>query len=193
MPQMSIGGLVLGTNQVIKAVQYGSINFTDDAFLTLTDTINTVDLDNTYIIFLGATTNVAAENLGVSLFRVELTNATTVTAYRYEGDAFTDDLTVQYCVVEFMPGVLKSVQAGTIFMNGAQHASNTATINSVNTTKSVVYHLGEIAAGAATGTEPQAYTNLTLTNATTITAFRGSAGGSSTDDTTVGYIVTEYY
>jgi hypothetical protein len=80
---------------------------------------------------------------------------------------------------------VKSVQAGTIALSGV--TSNTATISSVNTNKSVVLY-GGITTTDTTGTlPPLAY--LTLTNATTVTATRAT----SSNTTTVSYTVLEFY
>ena len=88
--------------------------------------------------------------------------------------------------------VVRSVQYGTITAAGS---SNTATITSVNTAKSVVNFLGmtngvtdtpggtSIAIGAF-------YGRLTLTNATTVTCARGNG----TDATCImSFVVVEYW
>lgn len=86
-------------------------------------------------------------------------------------------------LTQFLPGSIKSIQRGTIAI--ASGTSNTATITSVDTAKSILFKLGEYS--TETGIN-NVLTALALTNATTITATRGS----STGTTTVGYQVVEY-
>lgn len=78
---------------------------------------------------------------------------------------------------------IKSIQRGTIALVGVD--SNTATITSVDTTKSVLRHLGQITNGTSV---PDGQCHLVLTNATTITATKSSANNNAT----VSYEVVEY-
>ena len=80
---------------------------------------------------------------------------------------------------------VKSVQTGTILMIGV--TSNTATISSVNTAKSVVL-FGGWTTDNTSGTLTFA-PYLTLTNATTVTATRSN----TSNTTTVSYTVLEFY
>lgn len=80
--------------------------------------------------------------------------------------------------------VIKSIQYGTITLAGV--ASNTATITTVSTTKSVLHFLGN----TATSTSGETFmTKLSLTNATTITADRTNASATSV----IGFCIAEYY
>lgn len=86
---------------------------------------------------------------------------------------------------QFAGGAIKSLQRGTISL-GAAAASATATVTTVDTTKSLLTMLGvntictDVASGVA---------EITLTNATTITANRGA----TTNLTTVRWQLVEYY
>lgn len=84
---------------------------------------------------------------------------------------------------QFLPGQIKSIQRGTIAISSG--TSNTATVTSVDTSKSILMHLGQ--SSTQTGID-NVSTALALTNATTITATRGG----STGTTTVGYQLIEY-
>lgn len=86
-------------------------------------------------------------------------------------------------VTQFLPGQIKSIQRGTIAISSG--TSNTATVTSVDTSKSILMHLGQYS--TQTGID-NVLTALALTNATTITATRGA----STGTTTVGYQLVEY-
>lgn len=71
--------------------------------------------------------------------------------------------------------LIESIQYGTVALSGA--TSNTATISSVDTTRSLVVHLGQ-SNNWSGGTQPTyTVTKLSLTNATTVTATRGAVGG----------------
>ena len=80
---------------------------------------------------------------------------------------------------------VKSVQTGTILMSGV--TSNTATISSVNTAKSVVLFGGWTTDNTSGSLLFAPY--LTLTNATTVTATRSTISNT----TTVSYTVLEFY
>lgn len=83
------------------------------------------------------------------------------------------------------PGTaIKSIQRGTIAITSTNQ-TNTATITSVDTAKSILIHLGQKSGGS--DSSQVAY--LELTDATTVTASR--EGTSST--LTVSYEVVEYY
>lgn len=77
-----------------------------------------------------------------------------------------------------------SLQRGTITINGS--TSNTATVTAVDTTKTLLDHLGEATDSAITA---QVSTRLALTNSTTITATRNI---SNAVNTVVGYQLVEY-
>jgi hypothetical protein len=64
-------------------------------------------------------------------------------------------------------GGIKSIQRGTISFSGT---SQTATVSSVNTSKSTLRRLGQTNNGGASATQANDESNLVLTNATTITA-----------------------
>ena len=88
---------------------------------------------------------------------------------------------------------LKSVQRGTIVFE-EDDGSGTATISSVNVSKSLVFHLGTGAyyvgsSGAQAGTFSYYMTRVELTNATTVTAKRQRKGNG---ELTVGFQVVEF-
>lgn len=80
---------------------------------------------------------------------------------------------------------IKSIQRGLITLSGV--ATNTATVTSVDTNKSILWDLGTLASGGLTTFED---TNiyLELTNATTITATRAGTAGAPI----VSYQLVEY-
>lgn len=119
---------------VIKSIQRGSIVMTGAG--SNTATITSVSTANSLLVYLGcsgsdASTSITTTGYGALTF----TNATTITANRQNG---TGNLTVSYEVIEFYPGVIKSMQRGSTVYVGA----TTATITSVNTAKTMVTSLG---------------------------------------------------
>jgi len=115
--------------------------------------------------------------------RVDLTNSTTVTATR---ELSNQALTVFVTVVEFDGSVVDSIQQGTITV-GDLSSSNTDTITSVNTSRSVVLYNGQTTTRTSLPTT-DTVASLSLTNSTTITA---TTRGSSLS-ATVGYTVIEF-
>ena len=174
-------GWGIGTVTVaVTSIEYGTIVIADTSGSN-TATITSVDTDKANVILLGTTVDADQSENNVRA-RVALTNATTVTATRV-GTAGT--VTVSFVVVEWANPV--SIQAGTIAFLTTTDASRTATITAVDTAKSIVFHLGEQrqTTNASTGN-----VRVTLTDSTTVTATRGA--GSSSQDTTVGYVVVEF-
>lgn len=89
---------------------------------------------------------------------------------------------------QFFGGSIKSIQRGTITLTSA--ASATATITSVDTSKSELRFLGEtMNAAASTSALATNMARLALTNSTTITATRVSVAA---DTTIVSWELTEW-
>lgn len=90
---------------------------------------------------------------------------------------------------QFIIGNIKSIQRGTVSLN-TQVNTVAVTISSVNTSKSLLTHLGTNAnVQSAAMTPIDAY--LALTNSTTITAIRTSPP--TNFSTIVSYQIVEYY
>ena len=145
-----------------------------------TATINAVDPTRAFIVWGGVRSNagVTARALATAV----LTNSTTVTATRNSGTGST--CTVRGTVVEATGYLVKSVQSGTITLSAA--TSGTATINAVDTSRSVVFFNG-ISTPASAATLLAALHGLALTNSTTVTATASSASSS-----VVAFTVVEF-
>lgn len=89
------------------------------------------------------------------------------------------------------PSVIKSIQAGIIEIPGA-YTSVTATINAVNTTKSVVLHGGS-RCSASTQNPNVTLATVQLTDATTVTATVGTTISPFSIIRYVAYTVLEFY
>lgn len=170
----------LGNRRVIKSLQSGSVALASVA--TNTATITAVDVNNAILLYQGLSMTVANPNLVICNAILTLTNATTVTAT--QAGAFGNTVTVPFTVVEFFPGVIRSVQRGTIAASGT---SATATINAVDILTSTVMYLGQTSGSAAPNSDSVSV-KLVLTNATTVTA---STGNTSASD--VAYQVIEWF
>lgn len=124
-------------------------------------------------------------NLDDTMVRVELTNNTTVTAYR--GVAGTSQTaTANATVVDGDPtNLVKSVQTGTISLTISQ-TSNTASISAVTNSNAVAIYLGQ------TDTTPNTIYNRADTSValsgSVVTAQKASSGNA----TTAGYCIPEF-
>ncbi len=116
--------------------------------------------------------------------RVELTNATTVTAFRDTSDA-GNAVIVRACVVEW-DATVASVQHGTITLSSG-NATNTAAITGVTTTRAAVVFLG-FTSSNATAASNSSYASVDLTDTDTVTATRASTSG----DVVLGFCVIEW-
>lgn len=173
------GHLLGGAGLAIKSIQRGTI-VVANAASTNTAAITAVDTNNAILRHLGST--IGGTDHTDSDIRLDLTNGTTITATRA---GTSGAVTVSYEIVEFYPGVIKSIQRGTITTNGV--ASNTATITSVDTTKAECHMLGY--SDNATASSANSMTRLALTNATTVTVTCGSSAALQNTN----YQVVEYY
>jgi len=171
-----------GASSLIKSIQQGTIAIGHGS-TSNTATITSVDLANSFVVWGGWNYSNTSNTSDNFMANVVLTNATTVTAARV-GSTFT--VTVSYTVVEFVPGVTRSIQRGTITLGGGQ-ASLTATITEVNTAKTFLSCGSNNDSSGANG--DSAFGKLALTNGTTITASRAA----STAGIIVAYSAVEFF
>lgn len=162
----------------IKSIQRGTIAITGAT--SNTDVITAVDTTNSVLRKIGQTYNATADTTDKVACRLTFTSATVITA-NVNTSPGAQTVTVSYEVIEFYPGIIKSIQRGTIALTGTL----TAVITAVDTTKSWVDHLGETYTGASIFNDATA--RLTLTNTVTVT------GASQENGVTVGFQVVEFY
>jgi hypothetical protein len=166
----------------VKSVQKFSI----DTSATTTATITAVDTGNSYVQWTGSTSTVAG-TVNRETGRVVLTNSTTVTAT----ESTDATIVIHGIVVEYWPGLIKTLQVGTVTLTGA--ATATATITTVNTAKAILIpegYSGNIGDAAQHG---QSFYSLDLTNATTVTMTAGVNLGASGITSVFGFTVVEFY
>lgn len=176
-----MGGMVglWGASSLIASVQTGTITL--NASASGTATITSVNTANSVIVAGGFSVNNATANTSFSAY-LTLTNATTVTATTV---GTGNDRVVAFTVIEFIPGVIRSVQSAIMTLSGVASAS--VTITSVNTAKSYVAYLGMNTNVA----EDQTLPRVVLANATTVTATRAVAGAGG--GTSLPYFVVEFF
>jgi len=152
----------------LEKIQSGAISITATS-TSNTATIDAVDVDKAFVLHNGNECGTDSDGTATKV-RLTLTNATTVTATR---GVSVESVTVKFTVVEFSSGI-NSIQRGTITLAAQQ--TNQATINSVDTAKAFVNHLGMSTADV----NPQdQYTRLDLIDATTVEAEGGGASAQS--------------
>lgn len=174
-----------GAASVVRSVQYGSITIAAGA-TTNTATIAAVNTANSVCMFLGVTSSSLSDGQtdpSIYFTRVALTNATTVTATKATTDV-TYGKIVNFCVIEFAPGVTRQIQSGVVSFTGT---TGTATIVAVDVNKTWLVY------GGSTTSYPAASMNtygvrLSLTNATTVT------GDTSSSQTyTAAFMAVEFF
>lgn len=165
---------------IVKSIQRGTIAITGATTGTLT--ITAVNTSNARIRFLGCSANLNVVDGTKYFARIDLTNSTTITA-TVNASPGANTLTVGVEVTEYWPGVIKSIQRGTVTVTGA---ANTATITTVNTAKTEFDYLGfsDTDTSNNNGVIPYAV----LTNATTVTATNVVAVAA-----TIGFQAVEFY
>jgi len=188
---MSIIGyqdLTGGFDQFFKGNAQSYINSIQQVSITIASgsTSNTATItgvgSNAFIIYQGQTTSQTSTNNSQTAL-VQLTNSTTVTATRNASNS--DTVTINAVVIDPASSLVSGVRQGTISITSTS-MSNTATISSVTTSRSAVFFLGSYSSVS----NPTSFQcGVTLTNSTTVTAFRNS-GDSGTS--VVGYVVVEF-
>jgi hypothetical protein len=142
----------------IKSIQRGTIAITGAT--SNTATITAVSMANSRLRWLGQTYSDAATAQNMGFARLALTDATTITA-TVDTSPGAQTTTVSYEITEYYPGVIRSVQRGTII------GAATAALTAVVLNKTEVDYLGhtESAADGIVQYQPR----LALTNPTTLT------------------------
>jgi hypothetical protein len=174
---------------VIKSIQTGTMDLNN--LTSQTATITAVDINNSMLIFNGvvATTDGANNDDRAFCYNITLTNATTVTGAINLASALSR--IISFTVLEFYPGIIKSIQRGTI-TTGAGSNIQTSTITTVNVNKSICSFLGVTTSYSNnTGSmfANRHHCSMVLTNSTTVTLTTGGNDSQRTGS----YEIIEYY
>ena len=170
-----MGGMVSlwGASSLIKSIQRGTMSgaYPTDATATITAVIT----ENTVLVWNAVQQTNVNNNFAVAIGSMELTNSTTVTGKQSVSGGAT--MSFSYEVIEFMPGVIKSKQTGTVAVGGA--ASATATVTAVDMAKAqLMFHGYRMSTSAGPTTDAYAL-NTRLTATTTVTSARNVADGAN--------------
>lgn len=172
-----LGGAMVarwGASSLVKSVQHVTIALSTNN--SATSTIASVVAANTIVSFNRVyCNNTGSNNAPSAQIEVELTDATTLTANRVASSGVNAGVTVS--VIEFHPGVLRSVQRGSIALS-ASVSTNTATVTSVDTNKAWLINRGTYVNVAAA--DAYILGRFLLSNATTITFERWTNDGLTT-------------
>ena len=184
-----MGGMVSlwGASSLIKSVQRGTLTLAANT-ISNTATITSVDTTNSMLVFGQNNTNYSNLEWRYQMGRLALTNATTVTLSRTATGLVGDLIGCTYEVIEFLPGILKSIQRGTVTQSGALTVN--ATITEVNTSNATCTYLGLTGDSNFYAGYTQQIT-LALLNATTVQVAMYWSGGGVSE--TIGYQVAEFY
>lgn len=176
---MAMAGTVSlwGTSSLIKSIQSGTLG--NSGGVTNTATISAVVPENCLLQVSFTSQAAASSDARNSWCRIDLTNSTTLTITINFNAGFVT--TIAYQVIEFMPGVLKSVQRGTISV-ATGTTTNTAALATVNLAKAFVTYLGMTEDSNSSppmwDAQGQSF-KLEITNSTTVTATRNTAVASN--------------
>lgn len=144
-----------------------------------TATISTVDNTRTAIFPADFNQDNVIGNIQNSRLRVELTNATTITARRTGN---VGNVTARGTAVEFNSTGVESVEYGiTTMVSG--NLTATTTITSANMSRAAIFNLGSDMTAGSTTTAANFTTAIRLTDPTTITADRDDSLSSVNGDT----------
>lgn len=181
-----------GQRSLIKSVQYGTIttNGTGNPN-SATATITAVNVASALVFPLGMTiaSNGGSNQAEMIEPTLILTNATTVTSQTWSTyDGFGNvDVVAGFVVVEFVPGVVRSVQRGIITVAGAATSATATLAPGVNTAKTVLWSNGRYNTNQQLGNSPR----VVLTNATTVTASRPFTATNT--DSHIAWSVAEFF
>lgn len=169
----------------IQSLQTGTIAIINGSVSGTATLSPAVRPENAWLIPMGYTSTEAAGALTDFNALITLTNATTVTGTRTGN---TQLLTPRFAMLEFVPGVIRSIQYSSATLTAV--ASAAATISAVVAAKTIVTPLGfSTNAGGGGIAGSQCDLDVQLTNTTTVTV----TGNNSANTYTVGFVVVQFY
>jgi hypothetical protein len=161
-PMAQAGAVALwGASSIIKSVQSGYLTGGTNSYAA---TIAAVNPNHCLLLYQNFDHSGSGTQAYYFTNTLTLTDATTITVGRQSAGGAV--IGVAWTVLEFLPGVIKSIQAGLITLAAAP---GTATVNAVNPQKCMLLYEGSLS--PHTGPEANIWpVKLVLTNATTVTA-----------------------
>lgn len=177
-----------GASSFIKSIQRGTCS--TGGSTSGTATITAVDTANCTVRFLGYVDGNASDGAtvpDVHFARIALTNSTTVTITRAVLDVAASRV-ARFEVIEFLPGLLRSVQRGTVTITSGGPTSATTTITGVDPNKTILGYLGFTTTYPASSNNVECV-DVALTNGTTVTSTVANAAATSI----VSFETLEFY
>ncbi len=176
------------TNPLIENIQQVTITLSSTQ-TSNTTTITSVDVGNTMLVYNGEQhSGTGGHQPNTHHARFELTNATTLTAYRETGtDVGTH--TIYVTVVEFVPHAITKVRRGTITVPATSDYEE-VTIQPVSPQLSVISYLGNTATETTGADNGNTRAVLLLNNSTTVSAWTGTVDAD--DSVVAGYQVVQF-
>jgi hypothetical protein len=147
-------------------------------------TVSSVNTANTWMVYQGARTSSSTQ--GRNAYQ-RLTSSTNVELTRYDAASVT--LFNNFTLMEFITGVVKSIQRFVVTVGAAQTTTN-QTITSVDTTKSIVVFNGFCSSTVVVGNAATQSVMASLTSATNLACTVGVAG--TTDVRNIAVSVIEF-
>lgn len=148
-----------------------------------TKAITAVDRTRSLPFYLGVTNTGTTTSANAVHCNFAFQDNSTIVANR--NAASSTVTTLGFCIVQFVKGVLKSVQAISS-TSTSTNTEDTDTINTVDPARTILLYNG---VSSATATINNFFHNLKLTNATTVTKSRA---GTSAASRTINYIVAQF-
>lgn len=174
-------------SSLIKSVQTGTILGDGSTTVTISSVVTT----NSVLLWTGHTSQYVATASGNEPNGwITLTNSTTISATK---SATSGTVTIGFIVLEFVPGVIKSVQYASATVPTSS-ASATASITAINTAKSCLMYLGT-GGGPGSGIAPgYNYLRGVITSSTVVTAqFDGAVTSNSFGNPTLSVAIVEFF
>lgn len=159
----------------IQSIQKLTVTITG-AGTSNTGTISSVTTANARIEWQAFTSADTSDPLGRIAGAAVLTNATTVTCSRTNGNS---DITFYITVTEYISSAITSIQAGSVSI-GSGSTSVDGTITSVTTSRAAVYFNGYTASSTTDNFAAREVGAITLKDATHVTAKRGQGPATTT-------------
>lgn len=169
---------------LIRSVQRGEITISN-VDTSNTATITAVSMANSQLRYLGQTGASAGTTPDEIACLLSFTNETTITAS--VNTTSPGNRIVSFEVIEYWPGIIKTIQRGTVTHTAAQ--TGTTTITSVNANKTFLDYLGfttDYVGGTSIGF---GLAGVVLTNATTVTG----TGALGSINRVIGFQAVEFY
>lgn len=169
---------------VVKSVQSRSVTLTS-ANNADTDTISSVDINSSMILYNGSTQSATGiNNIKEWAYWLTLTNSTTTTLTR-AGTSTTSHV-VRYTVLEFHKNIIRNIFRGSI--NMTSQTSNDATIKTISAYKGLINYTG-FTLNAATALTSLQMPSVDLNTETIARAHMNTSSASSLD---IGYEAVDF-